>query len=123
MRSKHLVTKNLAARAEGMPKKWLLVWAGDENKAICPNSDSNGAGSNGGWIQPSPDDKYLYRAIVGRQKGTLSADDTIEEVQGRVDTNAKAQQGGAATCRPSSARPRSTPARRARPASGRLRQT
>ena len=87
---------------------------GAANKSIYANNDSNGASSNGGWIQTSPDDKYLYRAIVGRQKGTLSADDPgttggvyvldiqklvnagdrIEDIQGRVDTKAKAQQGG-----------------------------
>ncbi|WP_326956085.1 hypothetical protein [Amycolatopsis sp. NBC_01286] len=94
---------------------WIEVFDdGTANKAIYPNNDSNGASSNGGWIQTSPDDKYLYRAIVGRQKGTLSADDPgttggvyvldirkllaagdrIEDIQGRVDTKAKAQQGG-----------------------------
>ncbi|WP_290060798.1 hypothetical protein, partial [Amycolatopsis solani] len=94
---------------------WIEVFDdGTANKSIYANNDSNGASSNGGWIQTSPDDKYLYRAIVGRQKGTLSADDPgttggvyvldiqklvnagdrIEDIQGRVDTKAKAQQGG-----------------------------
>ncbi|GAB3137247.1 hypothetical protein GCM10027258_12470 [Amycolatopsis stemonae] len=94
---------------------WIEVFDdGAANKSIYANNDSNGASSNGGWIQTSPDDKYLYRAIVGRQKGTLSADDPgttggvyvldiqklvnagdrIEDIQGRVDTKAKAQQGG-----------------------------
>jgi hypothetical protein len=94
---------------------WIEVFDdGAANKSIYPNNDSNGGSSNGGWIQTSPDDKYLYRAIVGRQKGTLSADDPgttggvyvldirklvnagdrIEDIQGRVDTLAKAQQGG-----------------------------
>jgi hypothetical protein len=94
---------------------WIEVFDdGAANKSIYANNDSNGASSNGGWIQTSPDDKYLYRAIVGRQKGTLSADDPgttggvyvldiqklvnagdrIEDIEGRVDTKAKAQQGG-----------------------------
>ncbi|MEU7784133.1 hypothetical protein [Amycolatopsis sp. NPDC049159] len=94
---------------------WIEVFDdGAANKSIYATNDSNGASSNGGWIQTSPDDKYLYRAIVGRQKGTLSADDPgttggvyvldiqklvdagdrIEDIQGRVDTKAKAQQGG-----------------------------
>ncbi|UOX86632.1 selenium-binding family protein [Amycolatopsis sp. FBCC-B4732] len=94
---------------------WIEVFDdGAANKSIYAGNDSNGASSNGGWIQTSPDDKYLYRAIVGRQKGTLSADDPgttggvyvldiqklvaagdrIEDIQGRVDTKAKAQQGG-----------------------------
>ncbi|MEC3979170.1 hypothetical protein [Amycolatopsis sp. H20-H5] len=84
---------------------------GSANKAIYPNNDSNGASSNGGWIQTSPDDKYLYRAIVGRQKGTLSADDpgttggvyvldiqkllaAGDDYKGAIDTKEKAQQGG-----------------------------
>ncbi|MEV7039544.1 hypothetical protein [Amycolatopsis sp. NPDC051061] len=94
---------------------WIEVFDdGAANKSIYATNDSNGASSNGGWIQTSPDDKYLYRAIVGRQKGTLSADDPgttggvyvldirklvnagdrIEDIEGRVDTKAKAQQGG-----------------------------
>ncbi|MDT7727667.1 MAG: hypothetical protein QOI21_4243 [Actinomycetota bacterium] len=84
---------------------------GAANKAIYPNNDSNGGSSNGGWIQTSPDDKYLYRAIVGRQKGTLSADDPgttggvyVLDIQkllaagdnykGAIDTKLKSQQGG-----------------------------
>ncbi|MEQ0564872.1 hypothetical protein ABJI51_37830 [Amycolatopsis sp. NEAU-NG30] len=94
---------------------WIEVFDdGAANKAIYPNNDANGGSSNGGWIQTSPDDKYLYRAIVGRQKGTLSPDDPgttggvyvldiqklvnagdrIEDIEGRIDTKAKAQQGG-----------------------------
>jgi hypothetical protein len=84
---------------------------GAAGKAIYPNNDSNGGSSNGGWIQTSPNDKYLYRAIQGRQKGALSADDPgttggvyVLDIQkllaagdnykGAIDTKLKAQQGG-----------------------------
>jgi hypothetical protein len=92
--------------------RWREVFDdGAANKDIYAANDSNGASSNGGWIQTSPDDKYLYRAIVGRQKGTLSADDPgttggvyVLDIQkllaagvnykGSIDTKLKAQQGG-----------------------------
>lgn len=55
---------------------WYEVFDdGTAGKSIYGNNDSIGASSNGGWIQTSPDDHYLYRAIQGRQKGTLGADD------------------------------------------------
>ncbi len=94
---------------------WIQVFDdGAANKAIHPNNDSNGGGSNGGWIQTSPDDKYLYRAITGRSKGALGPDDPgttggvyildiqkllaagdkVENINGRIDTKEKSQQGG-----------------------------
>ncbi|MFI6301419.1 hypothetical protein ACIBCH_06110 [Amycolatopsis thailandensis] len=94
---------------------WIQVFDdGAANKAIHPNNDSNGGGSNGGWIQTSPDDKYLYRAITGRSKGALGPDDPgttggvyvldiqkllaagdkVENIDGRIDTKEKSQQGG-----------------------------
>ena len=36
------------------------------NKATNPASSYYGGGSNGGWLQTSLDDKYLYHAVVGR---------------------------------------------------------
>jgi len=36
------------------------------NKLADPGSSYYGGGSNGGWIQTSLDDKYLYHAVVGR---------------------------------------------------------
>ncbi|WP_306991337.1 hypothetical protein [Amycolatopsis thermophila] len=55
---------------------WYEVWDdGASGKALSANNDSVGASSNGGWIQTSPDDRFLYRAIQGRQKGTLGPDD------------------------------------------------
>jgi hypothetical protein len=88
---------------------------GAANKAIYANNDSNGASSNGGWIQTSPDDKHLYRAVVGRAKGTLSPDDpgttggvyvldiqkllaAGDDYQCDIDTVLKAQQGGGGDC-------------------------
>lgn len=56
--------------------RWTQVFDdGAASKAIYPGNDSIGASSNGGWIQTSPDDRFLYRAITGRQKGTLGPDD------------------------------------------------
>ena len=37
------------------------------NKATNPASSYYGGGSNGGWLQTSLDDKYLYHAVVGRR--------------------------------------------------------
>lgn len=37
------------------------------NKQAAPDQNPYGGGSNGGWIQTSLDDKYLYHAVVGRQ--------------------------------------------------------
>ncbi|GGU25040.1 hypothetical protein [Lentzea flava] len=92
---------------------WYEVFDdGAAGKAIFAGNDSNGGGSNGGWIQTSPDDKYLYRAISGRGKGALGPNDpgttggvyvlNIEKLlaagtsfQCRIDTLAEAQNGGA----------------------------
>ncbi|MGW6930522.1 hypothetical protein ACWGE0_10690 [Lentzea sp. NPDC054927] len=92
---------------------WYEVFDdGSAGKAIHAGNDSNGGGSNGGWIQTSPDDKYLYRAISGRGKGALGPNDpgttggvyvlNIEKLlaagtsfQCRIDTLAEAQNGGA----------------------------
>jgi hypothetical protein len=35
----------------------------------------DGASSNGGWLQTSPDDRYLYHAVIGRGPGGLGQDD------------------------------------------------
>ncbi len=89
---------------------------GTATKAFNPNAtEANGGGTNGGWVQVSPDDHYLYHAVIGRPKGTLSADDpgTIGGVYTldirrllsdgdtytcNIDTVAKAQNGGGADC-------------------------
>ena len=38
------------------------------NKQVDPKSNYYGGGSNGGWLQTSPDDRYLYHAVMGRPK-------------------------------------------------------
>ena len=56
--------------------QWRQVFDdGAANKHYNPSSDSNGAGTNGGWIQTSPDDRYLYHTMIGRPRGTLGPDD------------------------------------------------
>ncbi|SDC45884.1 selenium-binding family protein [Actinokineospora iranica] len=93
--------------------KWVEVFDdGSANKAIHAANDDNGGGSNGGWIQTSPDDKFLYRAISGRAKGALGPNDPgttggvyVLDIQKlvaagtgftcRVDTKAEARSGGA----------------------------
>jgi hypothetical protein len=37
------------------------------NKQADPDRNPYGGGSNGGWLQTSLDDKYLYHAVAGRQ--------------------------------------------------------
>ncbi|HEX4358067.1 MAG TPA: hypothetical protein VH141_11120 [Pseudonocardia sp.] len=46
-------------------------WAADKKF----EGGGSGPGDNAGWIQTGPDDKTLYHAIVGRQKGTLGPND------------------------------------------------
>ncbi|MER6988663.1 selenium-binding family protein [Saccharopolyspora hirsuta] len=75
-------------------------------------NDRNGGSSNGGWIQTSPDDRFLYRAIQGRQPGTFGPDDPgttggvyvldisklVEagtDYQCSIDTKQEAEHGGA----------------------------
>jgi hypothetical protein len=39
------------------------------NKIADPTRNPYGGGSNGGWVQTSLDDKYLYHAVIGRAAG------------------------------------------------------
>ena len=88
---------------------------GAANKAFQPNSDSNGGGTNGGWVQTSPDDRFLYHSVVGRPKGTLGEDDpgtpggvysldisklvaAGDDFQCDIDTKEKAEKGGGEDC-------------------------
>lgn len=49
--------------------KWREVFdLTTSNKQVDPKSNYYGGGSNGGWLQTSPDDKYLYHAVIGRPK-------------------------------------------------------
>jgi hypothetical protein len=47
--------------------KWREVFdLTTSNKQVDPGSDYYGGGSNGGWVQTSHDDRYLYHAVTGR---------------------------------------------------------
>jgi hypothetical protein len=56
--------------------QWREVFDdGAANKRYNPRSGSTGAGTHGGWIQTSPDDRFLYHTMIGRPKGTLGRTD------------------------------------------------
>ena len=46
------------------------------SKEIIPHVAEGGGCDGGGWVQTSGDDKYLYHAVIGRNAGSLGADDT-----------------------------------------------
>ena len=55
---------------------WTQVFDdGSAVKDFDKANDDNGGSSNGGWLQTSPDDRFLYRAIQGRAPGTFGKDD------------------------------------------------
>jgi hypothetical protein len=96
--------------------QWREVWDdGSAGKSFDAKNDNVGSGTNGGWVQVSPDDKYLYHTVVGRPKGTLGKDDpgtsggvyslNIQKLLGagknfqcKIDTKAKAENGGTGDC-------------------------
>ncbi|HVE27140.1 MAG TPA: hypothetical protein VNC22_17160, partial [Sporichthya sp.] len=41
-----------------------------------PQVNEGGGCDGGGWVQTSPDDKYLYHAVIGRNAGTIDPADT-----------------------------------------------
>src|SRR3954470_7527308 len=45
-------------------------------KQINPDVSEGAGCDGGGWLQTSADDHYLYHAVIGRNPGSLSADDT-----------------------------------------------
>jgi hypothetical protein len=45
-------------------------------KEINPNVTEGAGCDGGGWLQTSPDDHYLYHAVIGRSPGALDAYDT-----------------------------------------------
>jgi hypothetical protein len=57
--------------------KWREVFD-DTTAAKEINPDvTEGAGCDGGgWLQTTPDDKYLFHAVIGRNPGSLSVNDT-----------------------------------------------
>ncbi len=57
--------------------KWREVFdLTKTNKQVDSGSTYYGGGSNGGWLQTSFDDKYLYHAVGGRSAGSAAEDDT-----------------------------------------------
>jgi hypothetical protein len=92
--------------------QWTEVFDdGTALKHLGPNNDARGGSANGGWLQTSPDDRYLYRAVQGRAKGTFGANDpgssggvyvlNIQQLlasgtnfKGKIDTGQKAENGG-----------------------------
>ena len=57
--------------------KWREVF--DDTAAakhINPNVSEGAGCDGGGWLQTSPDDRFLFHAVIGRNPGSLSADDT-----------------------------------------------
>jgi hypothetical protein len=57
--------------------KWREVF--DDTTAakhINPNVTEGAGCDGGGWLQTSPDDRYLFHAVIGRNPGSLSTDDT-----------------------------------------------
>ncbi|KWX01800.1 hypothetical protein LI90_2832 [Carbonactinospora thermoautotrophica] len=68
------------------------------NKAANPGGEATGAGSGGGWLQTSPDDRFLFHAVIGRSPGTLGEGDTgspgmvfVLDIQKLVAAGTKAQ--------------------------------
>ncbi|WP_051897815.1 hypothetical protein [Sciscionella sediminilitoris] len=96
--------------------EWREVWDdGTAGKKFAQGNDNIGSGTNGGWVAVSPDDKFLYHAVIGRPKGTLGPSDpgtsggvyTLniqkligagDDVKCAIDTKSKAEQGGGADC-------------------------
>jgi hypothetical protein len=92
---------------------WRQVFDdGTANPGFDAANDRNGGSSNGGWIQTSPDDRFLYRAIQGRQPGTFGPDDpgttggvyvldisklvaAGDDYECSIDTKQEAEHGGA----------------------------
>jgi hypothetical protein len=56
---------------------WRKVYDdGSAVKGFNPKwDDSRGAGTHGGWVQTSPNDKFLYHSMMGRHPGILDSND------------------------------------------------
>ena len=81
------------------------------NKQADPERNPYGGGSNGGWLQTSLDDRYLYHAVAGRQPNANGSDegspsyilkldiqdllDAGTDVSCSIDTLEETVQGGA----------------------------
>ncbi|MFL6240779.1 MAG: hypothetical protein ACJ735_14940 [Actinomycetes bacterium] len=68
-------------------------------KEINPNVTEGAGCDGGGWLQTSADDHYLFHAVIGRNPGALSADDTgaPKEVYA-LDISRLVAAGTATTC-------------------------
>ena len=68
-------------------------------KHINPNVTEGAGCDGGGWLQTSPDDKTLYHAVIGRNAGALSADDTgSPKMVYALDISKLVAAGGKTTC-------------------------
>src|SRR3954451_16060016 len=57
--------------------KWREVFDDtNASKRANPNVTEGAGCDGGGWVQTSPDDRYLFHAVIGRNPGSLSVDDT-----------------------------------------------
>ncbi|HMC69344.1 MAG TPA: hypothetical protein VKJ07_09340, partial [Mycobacteriales bacterium] len=66
-------TPDITAKAP----KWREVFDDTAaSKEINPDVSEGAGCDGGGWLQTSPDDKYLFHAVIGRNPGSLSVDDT-----------------------------------------------
>ena len=45
------------------------------SRALNPNITEGAGCDGGGWVQTSPDDRYLYHAVIGRNPGALDSSD------------------------------------------------
>ena len=68
------------------------------SKAVNPNTESAGC-AGGGWVQTSLDDKYLYRAVIGRNPGDLGPTDPgVAKMVYTLDIQALLKAGVKTTC-------------------------
>src|SRR3954453_19598073 len=66
-------TPDITAKAP----KWREVFDDTTaSKEINPDVSEGAGCDGGGWLQTSADDKYLFHAVIGRNPGSLSVDDT-----------------------------------------------
>src|SRR3954471_9159658 len=69
------------------------------SKQINPDVTEGAGCDGGGWLQTSADDKYLYHAVIGRNPGSLSTDDTgVPKMVYALDIRKLLSAGTATTC-------------------------
>jgi hypothetical protein len=89
-------TPDITAKAP----KWREVFDDTAAAKQINPAVSEGAGCDGGgWLQTSPDDKTLYHAVIGRNAGSLSVDDTgSPKMVYSLDISKLVAAGDATTC-------------------------